>query len=324
MKAGEGYIFQCYAKYGSYGLEFTFKAMDNGNKNSIFTTKDVIKPLYTYASDYPHNRSWNLVGNPYPCFFDTRYIEHGGVITVWNGDGYSAYSLRDDNFVLRPHQAFFVQCPDGASSMKFKADGRQHSYETEDSNDASYAKSYNYRLNNTARQVYNLTLSGADYTDKARVVINESALKDYEISCDASKFMSSNATVPQLYIIEDNQKMAIDERPLSDGTIALGMYIGEPGYYTIALATGTNDCVMLIDSATGNTTNLNAESYSFLASRGVINNRFVIQIGDATAIKQVSDEELSAKSIVYGLGGQRFMSSQKGINIIDGKKYLVK
>ena len=230
LKAGEGYILH-YTSLDSKGGSssknlFTFKAVNNSNKNNIFAYKDVTKPLATYASDLAHNRSWNLVGNPYPCYYDTRCIEHNGVITVWNGSGYIAYSLLDDKYVLQPNEAFFVQCPVGASSMKFKADGRQHEYEA--GSDASYSNAYKQNSANP-RYIYNLSLAGTDYTDKARVVINETAKLDYEISCDASKFMSSNTTVPQLYVMENRQKLAIDERPLSNGTIALGTYFGKTG-----------------------------------------------------------------------------------------------
>lgn len=322
LKAGEGYILQCSnsASGSSEYKEFTFKAVNSSNKNNIFASKDVAKSLSTYMSDLPHNRSWNLVGNPYPCFYDTRHMEHNGVITVWNGSGYTAYSLVDDNYVLKPHEAFFVQCPDGASSMKFKAEGRQHTYEVA-SQSTPYRKS---PANSCRREVYNFTLSGADYTDKARVVINESATTDYELSCDASKFVSDNPLVPQLYIIEDNQQMAIDERPLSDGEIALGMYIGEPSEYTIALDNVSADNVTLIDSATGNTVNLNTDTYTFAASRGTIDDRFVIQIGEATGVKEVPTDERSAKTTVYGIGGQKLSNPQKGINIINGNKILVR
>ena len=321
MKAGEGYILQCSnsASGTSEYKEFTFKAVNNSNKNNIFASKDVAKSLSTYVSDLPHNSSWNLIGNPYPCFYDTRNIEHNGVITVWNGKGYTAYSLRDDNYVLRPHEAFFVQCPKGASDMKFKAEGRQHTYET-----SSQSVLYSKSPANSRRQVYNLTLSGVEYTDKARVVINESATRDYEISCDASKFMSDNPLVPQLYIIEGGQHMAIDERPLSDGEIAIGLYIGESGEYSIALDEVSDDNVTLIDLSTGNTVNLNSETYTFSASQGIVDNRFVIQIGDATGIKQMPIDEQSEKMTIYGIGGQKLSTPQKGINIINGNKILVR
>lgn len=323
LKAGEGYILHCTDgntdSWNSSYVEFTFKAVNNTSKNNIFAYQDVAKPLSKYASDLAHNRNWNLVGNPYPCFYDTRNIEHNGVITVWNGNGYTAYSLLDDKYILRPHESFFVQCPADATSMKFKKEGRQHTYEA--SSSAPYAKAARVAID-TQRQVFNLTISNAEYTDKARVVINESAKLDYEISCDASKFMSSNAAVPQIYILENGQKMAIDERPLSDGTINVGMYIGEAGDYTIGMSAAPAD-VILTDNATGKTVNLSSETYTFSASQGTSDNRFTIQIGDVTGIDGISARK-AEKSDIYSISGQKLSAPQKGINIINGNKTLVK
>ena len=328
LKAGEGYILH-YTKLDTedYSSEdrFTFKAVNNSNKNNIFAYKDVTKPLATYASDLAHNRSWNLVGNPYPCFYDTRCIDHNGVITVWNGSGYTAYSLLDDKYVLKPNEAFFVQCPNGASSMKFKADGRQHEYEA--NSEASYSNAYRHNSANP-RYVYNLSLTGADYTDNARVVINETAKLDYEISCDASKFMSTNTTIPQLYVMENGQKLAIDERPLSNGTIALGTYFGSAGDYSISLLDNPN-CdknVMLLDKQTKTIVDLTKETYKFFAMQGASDNRFELIItDDPTGVStDVLNDQSDESSNCYNINGLRLNAPNKGINIINGKKTLVR
>lgn len=323
LNAGEGYILHCTDgnsdSWNTSYVEFTFNAVNNSIKNNIFENKSITKSLSKYSSDLAHNRNWNLVGNPYPSFYDTRNIEHNGVITVWNGYGYTAYSLLDDQYVLRPNEAFFVQCPSDATSMKFKKEGRQHTYEAGSS--ASFAKAARV-ASDTKRQVFNLTISNAEYTDKARVVINESAKLDYEISCDASKFMSSNAVVPQIYILENGQKMAIDERPLSDGIINVGMYIGEAGDYTIGISATPTD-VILTDNATGKSVNLRSEAYTFSAAKGTNDNRFSIQIGDATGIENISSDELKQPKI-YNISGQKISMPQKGINIINGKKTIVR
>ena len=48
--------------------------------------------------------------------------------------------------------------------------------------------------------------------------------------------------------------------------------------------------------------------------------------GDATGINEVKDEELRMKndSAVFNLAGQRVSKAQKGINIVNGKKFIVK
>lgn len=331
LNAGEGYILHCTnedddnSSRSNY-ICFTFKALNNSKKNNIFASVDVEQPLNVYTSEFAHNRSWNLVGNPYPSFFNSQDIEHDGVITVWNGDGYTAYSLVDDAYYLRPNEAFFVQCPANKESMKFNAEGRSHKYT---SNSADYNRAKAARLMTKSdgnRHLYNFALSNGQYTDKARLVLNENAKLDYELNCDASKFMSNNFSVPQVYIIEKGQRMSIDERPLSDGVIELGVFCGTTDEYTISLAaTGENNSpIILIDKETGTETDLIHDVYHFKAATGTYNERFAIKIGNnTTGVLHIEDNKENKKEI-YNLNGQKLQAPQKGINIINNKKVIVK
>ena len=328
LQAGEGYILHCANESTSF-VEFTFHAVDNARKNNIFVCQDVVKPLNTYASEHAHNRSWNLVGNPYPAYFDTHSIEHNGVITVYGsndyyyGNSYTAYSLLDDDYVLRPNEAFFVQCPPDATSMTFKAEGRTHEYTN---SNANYARAFKAKANSN-RKVYNFTLSNTDFTDRARLVINPDAKMDYEISCDASKFMSDNPAVPQLYVYDNGIRYAIDERPMGDGIIALGVRFGQAGDYTIALKNNPakDVCIMLTDNETGKKVNIAEESYTFTAKAGTNESRFTLTFNDdATSIKTMVNGQRSMVNEIYNLAGQRLNNPQSGVNIINGKKVMVK
>lgn len=331
LNAGEGYILHCVNENEndndsrSNYICFTFKAINNSKKNKIFTSVDVELPLNVYTSEFAHNRSWNLVGNPYPSFFNSQDIEHEGVITVWNGDGYTAYSLVDDDYCLRPNEAFFVQCPINKSSMKFKTKGRSHEY-TNNSSDYDRARFARQMVKSgTNRSLYNIALSNEKHTDKARLVLNEKAKLDYELNCDASKFMSSNASVPQVYIIENGQRMSIDERPLSDGIVELGVYCGTTDEYTISLTTtdSNNDSLILVDKETGTETNLAHNAYYFKATAGTYNNRFILRIGNnTTGIQQIEDQK-EGMTKIFNLNGQKLQTPQKGINIINNKKVIV-
>lgn len=331
LNAGEGYILHCTNENNndnnssSNYICFTFKAINNSKKNNIFASTNVELPLNTYASEYAHNRGWNLVGNPFPSFFNSQNIEHEGVITVWNGNGYLAYSLVDDDYQLRPNEAFFVQCPINKSSMKFMAKGRSHENKGVSINSDRRIATRQIAQSDINRDLYNITLSNSEYTDKARIVLNENAKLDYELNCDASKFMSSNTSVPQLYIIENGQRMAIDERPLSDGVIALGIYCGTTDDYTLALGTaGNNGSIILVDKETGIETDLIHNAYHFKATAGTYNERFTIKIGNnATGIQQVETYNESKKEI-YNINGQKMQTPQKGINIINNKKVIVR
>lgn len=331
LEANKGYILHCLdnVTFNDY-LQIGVKAVDNENKNRIFAYQDVELPLNTYESELENDRSWNLVGNPYPCYFDAKYIEHNGIITLWNGNGYTPYSLTDDNCQLYPGQAFFVQCPEGATSMTFKAEGRTHEqreYTTfiDDSN--AKARRVKSAASSAPRTIYNITLSGNDYTDRARVVINETAKQDYEISCDASKFMSSDASVPQLYAVENGQRLAIDERPLGNGTVQLGAYFGTSGAYTIALPgmSEANTILLLTDNETGIATDLTKEDYTFTATKGSSDQRFTLSIvTEATGIAAVNGNKQTAGAAIYNMNGQRLSAPLRGVNIINGKKVLVR
>ena len=316
LKAYEGYILHCTDPTNNYSImSFKIHAKNNASKGNILACDDVTVPLSSYPSEKAHNRSWNLVGNPYPCFYYTTAIEHQGVITIWNGNGYTAYSLLDDDYVLSPFEAFFVQCPEGAMSMTFHADGRSH---TENSESSSNATSWRSPSHGT-RQVYNLLLTDGEYTDRTRLVVNENAKMDYETECDASKFMSEDSTVPQLYITDNGIRYAIDERPMGDGVLHLGVRTGHTDEYTIHLQAKpeVSDPVLLTDNITGETADLTENDYTFTSQASENEQRFTLIIGDATGISEVASG--SANCETYTLDGKRMPNG-----ILPGGIYVVR
>lgn len=280
MHANEGYIIMTNRDDNYYPV-FSFMAQNNTNKNNIFSTGAVEIALKEYQSEFAHNRSWNLIGNPYPCFYDTRRMDFNAPFTVWNGYGYTAYSTIDDAYILQPFEAFFVQRPVDSSSITFNPEGRQLTSAVTEIQPAAYVSA----AKAVKRLVINLTLGDETYTDKARVVVNEDAAKAYEMTRDASKFMSSNTSVPQLYSVEADGNYAINERPMGDGKVALGTYFGKAGTYTLALGSVIGGNVTLIDLYEDKTCNLNARAYTFTAEQGIYNDRFVLDlVGTPTGV----------------------------------------
>ncbi len=322
LQAGEGYILQCTNGTDDTSLMIKIHAVNNDKKNNIFTYQNVEQPLNSYSSELAHNRSWNLVGNPYPSYYVTNKITHNGVITVWNGNGYTAYSLQDDKYVLHPFEAFFVQRSD-AEAMTFDAAGRSHSLNPEEGSDARAYDSMNEQNN---RCVFNFALGNDDYTDRTRLVINPQARADYEISCDASK-MTANGQPVAIYIVDGGVRYAIDERPLGSGEFSLGMQLTEAGSYTLQLqefvSNGTS--VVLTDHATGQKTDLTCSAYTFTAQAGTINNRFTVCLGgDITGISSVQ-HETKTDSRYYNLNGQRVTEGQceNGVYVVNGRKVVI-
>jgi hypothetical protein len=308
LRAGEGYIWQSSRCDNNDVWQnwsgFHVPAMDNGNKNMIFANSDREITLNEYQSEFSHNRSWNLVGNPYPSYYDIRYMDFAAPITVWSSRNatYYAYSPVDDEFVLSPGEAFFVQRPVDLGTITFVAEGRQT-----DRVVRADAETKDREVGVDVRQVFNLTLSG-DGTkgDRTRFIINPVAACDYDMSMDASKFMSSDASAPQLYTIEGNVHFAINERPMGSGNISLGAYFGCKGVYTIALNTkvqGSN--VVLIDNLTSVETDLMNDSYTLDAESGVAEGRFEIRlsaIGDNDSATGI--DGANANASVKAVDGQ--------------------
>ncbi len=316
LNAGEGYILHCIRDDYNF-VKFTFNALDNENKNNIFKHQDVEQPLEVYPSEYAHNRSWNLVGNPYPSYFNINgNIEHNGIITVWgefydewgysNGAGYVAYSLLDDYYTLKPYESFFVQCPDDATSMLFKTEGRSHTNDYEDYSKRDEA----FRQRNSGdRKIYNFTLNNEEYSDRTRLVLNEAASVDYELSCDASKFMNDNNEVPQIYIFDNEVRYAINERPLFDGLMSVGIRIGQTGEYTLTLDPKEeyNEKVVLYDNETGEEIDILNESYTFFAEEGYDDDRFVLSVtGNTIGIEENVVLDINDSDVeVYDIYGRR-------------------
>lgn len=152
-------------------------------------------------------------------------------------------------------------------------------------------------------------------------MVNEAASCDYEIERDANKFMSTNALVPQLYLIDGGVHYAINERPLGAGEFALGMRIGESGAYTLSLnATVADYDVLLTDRETGVTTNLAEKDYGFEAFAQTANGRFTVKLmarDEQTAIGGVTAPE--AGFMLSGSRLQVVAGAAIAVHTVDGK-----
>ena len=315
LNANEGYIIHCqpanssssYYDYDDY-LTFRFIAKQNANKNKIFANGNVTVPLNKYAAEKPNNANWNMVGNPYPCFFNSSAIQHNGIITVWNGNGYTAYSLLDDSYTLLPGEAFFVQCPNDASSMAFLASGRSLRYTTPE---ISYAPANFLSSDDNARKVYNLTLSIDTLSDRTRFVINQSASVEYELSCDASKFAGNSTTAPDFYMIENEEHLAINERPIASGIFSLGFNAKVAGNYTITLESNPDATTrpFITDKQTGEKKCLDNSPYTFYTAAGTFDGRFYISFDEVPAGIDNADSESDfiENGDVYAMDGRFVM-----------------
>ncbi len=312
LNAGEGYILQMESNSTIH-----FLAADNANKNKLFTNSEISRTLNEYDSEYAHNRSWNFIGNPYGSYYDIRFLNYDSPLTVYNGNGYTAYSPLDDTYILKPMEGFFVQKPSGVDVIVFNPDGRQLSTEIRD-----LTETVSMSMSGSTRKLFDLTLTDAEGTsDNTRVVLNQEMTMDYDVSRDASKFMSDNTSAAQLYTHHNSVRYAINERPMSDGNVNIGFYAGKDGEYTISLSRATSDkAVYLIDNKTNTNVRLDiVDNYTFTAKAGNDEARFVLSFTAPSGIESVESidnsviggkssltvkAEVGSEIKVYNLSGQ--------------------
>ena len=324
IKAGQGFIVQAQRKLNgrtSYDVGLRFKSLDNANKNRMFQTTGIDVPLTLYDSEFMHNRNWNFIGNPFPCYFDTEYMDFRAPLTVWdiNSRKYVALRPGDDDYVFCPGEGFFVQCPDDKQTIVFSKEGRQT---TRALRDAAQSRR---RSTSTDRAIFNLILSDGTTTDRTRVVINDKASAQYELDKDASKFFADDKAVPQIYTSADGISYAINERPLGNGTVSLNAITENSGYYTIRLAKAVEGYeVTLEDKETNCTADLTeTDGYGFYSNGGATAARFVLHISkSSTGISQETVER-SLESEIYDLQGRKVTTAaNKGVYIYKGKKVI--
>lgn len=316
IPAGTGFILQTnkvtYSK---------FVAQDNATKQYILSNNEFVKALEAHDTEVTANKGWNLVGNPWQTYYNIHKLNFTAPITVWNYDynRYDAYSIIDDDYAIKPLEAFFVQCPDEVGSISFPIDGRQLT-------DVIESVSGARRFGESTRKLVDIELTNGEMTDKTRFVLNPQAKMDYETNCDASKFFSMESGVAQIYTIQNGVQMAINERPANDGVVTIGMKIPADGTYTIKSERTALKEAVIVDKLNGTETTLSAEGYTFSAHAGTIDNRFELHLSasETTGIKELKDSSIEELKSFYNLNGQRMSAPQKGINVVNGKKVIIK
>jgi len=251
-------------------------------------TANYAGPLNTGALNYSTSYSgagkgWNLVGNPYASSIDwnassgwtksninsTIYLHvNNATWATWNGsvgtDGGTQY--------VAPCQGFFVEA-NAAGSLGMNNSVRVH-------NNTSFFKNSQEAVNNMIR----LQASGNGYTNEAVVWFLPEATAEFDNQYDAHKLFGDVAEAAQLYTL-GNTPLAINALPETN-VVQVGMHVGASGVYTIA-ATEVNEisAVTLEDTQTGIFTNLLQNSYTFNATAGEVEQRFILHFGTLSVKK---------------------------------------
>lgn len=309
LHMGKGYIFRI-----NNGGFVELPATEETH-NAIFRSEAISTPLKEYAAVESANAGWNFVGNPYPCFYDIYHMDFAAPITVWNISNrtYNAYSAADDEFVLMPSQAFFVQKPELVDAITFQPAGRQINKTIDHS---ALAMRRAARSKQVQRKLVDVSLTCDDRTDRTRVVVNANASDDFCADNDAVKMMAYEGT-PQIYTIAGADQLAVNEGAHRGGSVALGMYLPADDAYTIAVDRDELGA-KLLDYG------VEVEMpYTFSAAEGYLDDRFTLTFEAPTTGINTVATDADADNAIYTIDGRRVNSTaQKGIYIQNHKKIV--
>lgn len=309
LQTGKGYIFRL-SRSGNVGFPATEET-----HNAIFRSEAITTPLVQYPAVESANAGWNFVGNPYPCFYDIYHMDFAAPITTWDVDNstYKAYSAADDEFVLSPQQAFFVQKPELVDAITFQPAGRQINKTIDHSALAKRRAASNKQVQ---RKLVDVALTCADRTDRTRVVVNANASDDFCADNDAVKMMAYEGT-PQIYTIAGADQLAVNEGAHRGGSVALGMYLPADDTYTIAIDRDELGA-KLLDYG------VEVEMpYTFSAAEGFADDRFTLTFETSTTGINSIATDADADNAIYTIDGRRVNSTaQKGIYIQNHKKIV--
>ncbi len=327
IPAGEGFILSAFVPYQSEKHMLKMPAVENDRRNGIFATSRTIT-LKDYPSARSEDRGWNLVGNAYPAFYDMSESDIATPYIVWGTQTlgnqtsyhYFVFTRDDDDFLLQPFQGFFVQYTNTQHEIHLPGSGRYHGYQ--DFKDRRPAKAP--RLSDTdepVRHLFDILLTGCDQYDRTRVVLNEEASTDFEPTCDATQIPVTDASL--LCTIDGGRRFAINERPMPQGSITMGLDIAIEGDYTLSLGKTNSRGITLTDNDTGRVTRLDEGDYTFHVTAGRHDARFTLSFEGLTHIGDFTLRRPA--SILYDLQGRPVTGTPtKGIYIQNGKKVVIR
>lgn len=331
LEAGKGYYLMVSDPFVSSSDRYvcvTFSALNDVHRQSLFNVSDHHFKLEEALSEFPHNRSWNLIGNPYPSFYDIRYLSLDAPIYIRNtySNTYEVFSTQDDDYMLAPGEAFYIQKPLEEEVLTFDAEGRQLNPLVRESRN-NVAKKAKGAQANADRQVFTLGITNAEESQWAqtRLVVNPQAKADYETGRDAIVFAAPDSVL-QVYTLYNNIAFAINERPYADEILPLGFNAPEDGAYTLTLDAKNAQAVFFISDAEAGTYTIlePGQSLDIVLRQGSSFGRYFLGVASSTnGIEKIfSNDDDAAGEKTYNIAGQQIKAPQRGINIQKNRKFI--
>ena len=275
LESGRGYL---YANAEDVTLEFT----------GAVNTDDVTYSLTTDGSKFT---GFHLIGNPFThditfnCLSADVDLAYG--YYVLDGEGAWGTVLGNNTEdVIKVGQAALIKTTDAGELRISKSQSRSQQ---------SMANS---------QQFLNITVSNANYSDKAFVVFDKGAGLD--------KINHENENIPLLYIPQDGTDYAIAMMDDNVNEIPVNFEAKTMGQYTISLQ--QENCefeeLYLLDKETGNKVNILEESYTFMAKSNDNPERFVL-------LKANSQQQTANSDFAYISGSDLIINAEGAVQIID-------
>lgn len=285
---------------------------------STYTGPEYLGPTTTPVT--AHDDNWNLIGNPYPSavnadsFLSTNSSKIAGFVKIWThgtlplsttADPFyqnyvSNYTVADyithnalggtqpgfDGFIPAG-QGFFVLMNDAAATpntVEFNNTMRSRLFRND-----QFFRSENNTASVEKHRIWLQLISPQGTESKSLVGYTTEATNGIDHSYDAINL--GVKTNFELYSVADNNGLCIQGRALpfdSNDRIGLGVNIPSNGNYTIAIAavdglfTNSTQTIYLEDTLLGITHDLRVAPYSFTATTGRFENRFVLKFNNET------------------------------------------
>ncbi len=264
LTAKKGYIFGL--KTGKPDTEILFPL-----STSVFSAEvESTVPVFSYSAGAAGevHKGWNLVGQPYLSKYNANTNASAPSFMVMpNSDGRTytvtskvASSLPEVN----PFAAYFVQAgSDG--NISFALSSRQ-------SAPSVVANSISESV-----QLNVVTATGSDYT---YLIMDNDQSAEYQIGQDMEKWIGTGTDKPQIYTSLGGINYAFNALPMTTVVnLPVGLYTKTSGMTTINVNPAQAPSLsklLLLDNSNGITTDLLTSDYTFNASAGTDNSRFVI------------------------------------------------
>lgn len=298
------------------------------NMSGNLVTGDVQSPTL-YSTNGAGWQGWNLIGNPYSAALDWDQVVEELPPTVdagihyWDAenDQYIFYNNGNGNGIdsqyIPPMQGFFIHTNQNNVSFTIPASAR--TYEGVDVYyKAGEGKPYETYapppIVHNNRLIINVS-SQFGKTDKAFLEFNTKASDDFDYEFDALKFMSSNDSIPEAYILYNSTKYSINTLPNEalNGRFDLCINFGLQSSYTLSFSDlesfDETQPILLYDKVTGDYYDLRQQSFiNFSNQLNTPENRFEIVFDNYLSTKELNPE----KWLVYSSNGK--LNIRKNIN----------